>query len=55
MAFRMEDTVSKESSDFIEELLKSEDIDEIEKGIEQIGESPKLMTIYRRLEMLKSK
>jgi restriction system-associated AAA family ATPase len=53
MAFMMEDTVSKESSDFIDDLLNSEDVIEIEKGIEQIGDSPKLMTLYRKLEMLK--
>lgn len=55
MAFSMEETISKEGNDFIEELLKSEDIEEIERGMDKIGESPKLLTLYRRLEMLKSK
>jgi restriction system-associated AAA family ATPase len=55
MAFLMDETISKEGSDFIDELLKSDSVDDIQKGIEQIGDSPKLMTVYRRLEMLKNK
>jgi restriction system-associated AAA family ATPase len=55
MVFSMDETISKEGSDFIEDLLKSDNINEIQQGMEQIGESPKLMTIYRRLEMLKNK
>jgi len=53
MVFSMDETISKEGSDFIDDLLKSNSVEDIEKGMEQIGESPKLMTIYRRLEMLK--
>ncbi|MGG7666901.1 restriction system-associated AAA family ATPase [Dyadobacter sp. BHUBP1] len=54
MAFAMEETISKEGSDFIDKLLKSDDVDEIERGIEQIGDSPRLMTLYRRIDLLKN-
>ncbi|WP_433811347.1 restriction system-associated AAA family ATPase [Flavobacterium johnsoniae] len=54
MVFAMDETISKEGNDFIEELLKSKKIEEIEKGMEKIGESSKLMSIYRRLELLKN-
>jgi restriction system-associated AAA family ATPase len=54
MVFGMEDIMSEQGKTFIDDLLKSTDIKEIEKGLSQIGDSPKIMAIYRRLEMLKN-
>lgn len=54
MIFAMDDTMSEEGKIFIDDLLKSTDVQEIENGLNQIGDSPKLMAIYRRLEMLKN-
>ncbi|WP_428330320.1 restriction system-associated AAA family ATPase [Mucilaginibacter sp.] len=53
MAFSMDEINSEEGSNFIEKLLKSNDIQEIENGIDVIGESAQLLTLYRRLDMLK--
>lgn len=53
MAFAMDEVISEEGTNFIEKLLKSTDIKEIEDGIDTIGESAQLLTLYRRLEMLK--
>jgi restriction system-associated AAA family ATPase len=55
MAFDLEDSMSEDSAQFIEKLLKSEDPKEIEEGINKLGDSPKIMTLYRRLDMLENK
>lgn len=54
MAFKMDETISEESLNYIEKLLASTDINEIEKGLEKIGESAQVLSLYRRLEMLKN-
>ncbi|WP_240723648.1 restriction system-associated AAA family ATPase [Flavobacterium sp. J27] len=55
MAFDLDDSMSEDSAQFIEMLLKSEDPKEIEEGINKLGDSPKIMTLYRRLDMLENK
>jgi len=55
MAFDLDDSMSEDSAQFIEKLLKSEDPKEIEEGINKLGDSPKIMTLYRRLDMLENK
>jgi restriction system-associated AAA family ATPase len=55
MAFDLDDSMSEDSSIFIENLLKSENPKEIEEGLSKLGDSPKIMTLYRRLDMLNKK
>ena len=55
MAFELEDTISQDSSQFIDELYKSNDPKEIEQGLNKLGDSPKIMTLYRRIDMLENK
>jgi len=55
MAFELDESMSEDSAQFIEELLKSNDPKEIEEGISKLGDSPKIMTLYRRLDMLENK
>lgn len=52
MAFDLDTSMSEDSAQFIEELLKSKDPKVIEEGISRLGDSPKIMTLYRRLDML---
>ena len=53
MAFKMDETISEESLNYIEKLLISNDATEIENGLDKIGESAQVLSLYRRLEMLK--
>lgn len=53
MAFDMEETISEEGLNFIEKLLQSNNPQEIEEGLDKIGESAQVLSLYRRLEMLK--
>jgi len=55
MAFDLDESMSEDSSVFIEKLLNSNDPNEIEAGISKLGDSPKIMTLYRRLDMLENK
>lgn len=54
MAFDLDESMSEDSAQFIEELLRSNDPKEVEEGISRLGDSPKIMTLYRRLEMLEN-
>lgn len=55
MAFDMDDSVAQDGSEFIDKLLRSNNIKDVENGIEKLGESPQLLALYRRLEVLKQK
>lgn len=53
MAFGLNDTVSNEALMKIEKLMKETDIDKLNDGIEELGDSPHLMSLYRRMQTLK--
>lgn len=55
MAFDLDDSMSAESALFIQGLLKSDNPKEIEEGISKLGDSPRVMSLYRRLDMLENK
>lgn len=53
MAFEMESTISQKSLDEINELQKSESIEDIEKGLVEFGDSSEKLYLLRRIEELK--
>lgn len=53
MAFNIDDTLSKEASDFINNLLKERDPSVIEESLKELGDSSQLIPLYSRIEMLK--
>lgn len=52
MAFGMDEVMSKEASDKIEQLHKETDPKILEAEIAKLGDSPQLMPLYRRIDML---
>lgn len=55
MAFDMEEVLSEEALIAIKALKVETDPKKIEKGIEKLGESPQLLSLYRRIELLTQK
>jgi restriction system-associated AAA family ATPase len=53
MAFEMESTISQKSLDEIQELQKSKNIEDIEKGLVEFGDSSEKLYLLRRIEELK--
>ncbi|KAA6350923.1 hypothetical protein EZS27_001770 [termite gut metagenome] len=52
MAFDMDEVISKEASDKIKQLHEETDPKILEAEIAKLGDSPQLMSLYRRVDML---
>lgn len=52
MAFGMDEVISKEASDKIKELHEETDPNIIEQELTKLGDSPQLLPLYRRIDML---
>lgn len=53
MAFGLNNTISNDALKKIEELMLETDLKLLEDGIDELGDSPHLMSLYRRLQTLK--
>jgi restriction system-associated AAA family ATPase len=53
MAFEMESTISQKSLEEIHELQKSNNVDDLEKGLLEFGDSSEKLYLLRRIEELK--
>jgi hypothetical protein len=54
MAFEMESTISQKSLDEIHDLQKSNNIEDIEKGLIEFGDSSEKLYLLRRIQELKN-
>lgn len=54
MAFDIKIPISEASLEVIQDLEKSESVEEIEKGIIELGESAELSSLHRRIDFLKN-
>ena len=52
MAFGIDEVISKEASDKIKELHEETDPRKIEEELAKLGDSPQLLPLYRRVDML---
>ncbi|MDD3319880.1 MAG: restriction system-associated AAA family ATPase [Paludibacter sp.] len=55
MAFNLDDTLSKDASDLIKELRNEDNPQTIEDKLNELGDSPLLMALYSRIDMLKNR
>ncbi len=55
MAFGMDEVISKEASDKIKELHEETDPAKIEEELKKLGDSPQILPLYRRIDMLSQK